>query len=217
MSLDFSGLMFIFTAGVFALFSPCGFPMLSGYVSYYMGAKASSGKAVSAGVACTLGLLTVFSLVGVAASILGSVINPYMPLFELFAGIGTILLGLSMLFEIRLPTFFVPVKAPRRRGIIGIFIYGVVYGLATLGCSAPIFFSVLFWAIASGSLNGLITFMIYAFGMGLPLILIAILLAKAKELTLKKLVKMTPWIHRFSGIILIIIGIYLIYFYYTAF
>ncbi len=218
MSLDPSRLTIILAAGVSALLSPCGFPMLPGYISYYMGAKASSGKAVSAGVACTLGLFTVFSLIGVVASILGSVIIPYIPLLEYVAGVATILLGVSMLVKVKLPTFLVPLKAPKRRGVIGIFLYGVVYGLAILGCSAQIFFAVLFWAIVGGGLlNGIITFMIYSLGMSLPLILTTILLAKAKELTLNKLVKMIPWIQRFSGIILVIIGIYLIYFYYTVF
>ncbi|MFQ6080714.1 MAG: cytochrome c biogenesis CcdA family protein [Candidatus Bathyarchaeia archaeon] len=218
MPLDLPGLTFIFAAGASALLSPCGFPMLPGYISYYMGSKASLGKAVPSGVACTLGLVTVFSIIGAMASILGSLINPYIPLLELVAGLATIVLGVSMLIEIKFPTFSLPLRAPKRRGFIGLFLYGAVYGLATLGCSAPIFFAILFWAIAGGGvLTGIITFMIYAMGMGLPLILTTILLAMAKEMTLKRMVKMLPWLQRISGIILIIIGVYLIYFYYTVF
>ena len=218
MPLDLPGLMFIFVAGASALLSPCGFPMLPGYISYYMGSKASLGKAVPSGIACTLGLVTVFSIIGAMGSILGSLINPYIPLLELVAGLATIVLGVSMLIEIRFPSFSLPIKAPKRRGFIGLFLYGAVYGLATLGCSAPIFFAILFWAIAGGRLlNGIITFMIYAMGMGLPLILTTILLSMARELTLKRMVKMLPWLHKISGIILIIIGVYLTYFYYTYF
>lgn len=216
--LDLPGLMFIFAAGASALLSPCGFPMLPGYISYYMGSKASLGKAVPSGVICTLGLVTVFSIIGAMASILGNLISPYIPLLELAAGLATIVLGFSMLIEIKLPSFSLPIKAPKRRGFIGLFLYGTVYGLATLGCSAPIFFAILFWAIAEGGLlNGVVTFVIYAMGMGLPLILTTILLAMAKEMTLKRMVRMLPWLQRISGIILIIIGAYLIYFYYTAY
>lgn len=215
---DFTGFTFVLVAGASALLSPCGFPMLPGYISYYIGSKTSAMKTISAGIACTLGLFTVFSLIGMASSLLGSMINPYIPFLEVIAGVATILLGASMLVKIKFLTFSAPLKAPKRKGLIGIFIYGVIYGSATLGCSAPVFFAVLFWAIIGGGLlNGIITFLVYAFGMGLPLILTTILLAKAKETTVKKLVKMTPWIQRFSGIILIIIGIYLIYFYYTVF
>jgi len=53
--------------------------------------------------------------------------------------------------------------------------------------------------------------------MGLPIIITTILVAKAKELTLERIVKMTPWLQKISGTVLIFIGVYLIYFYYTAF
>ncbi len=191
--------------------------MLPGYISYYMGIKSSLGNAVPHGVACALGLIAVFSAIGAMASILGSVIDPYIPLLELVAAIATILFGVTLLVEIRLPTFLVPLKAPKRRGVIGIFLYGVIYGLATLGCSAPIFFAVLFWAVASGPVNGMITFLIYAAGMGLPLILTTILVSVAKERMLKKMMSILPRLQKISGVILIIIGIYLIYFYYSFF
>lgn len=221
--LDPSGLTFIFTAGALALLSPCGFPMLPGYISYYMGSKATLGKAVPSGLACTLGLLTVFSAIGVATSTFGSLITRYIPILELIAGVAAILMGVSMIVEIRIPTFLVRLSAlslrpPKKRGLIGIFLYGAVYGLATIGCSAPIFFSILFYAVAAGGpLYGILTFIVYASGMGLPIIITTILVAKAKELTLERIVKMTPWLQKISGTVLIVIGVYLIYFYYTAF
>jgi len=218
LALDFSGLVLIFAAGALALLSPCGFPMLPGYISYYMGAKASLEKAVSGGVACTLGLLTVFSAIGVAASTLGGLVFRYIPLLELVAGLIVILMGISVIVEIRFPTFFTISRAPKQRGLIGVFLYGVVYGLATLGCSAPIFFSILFYAVAAGGpLYGTITFAVYAIGMGLPIIITTILVAKAKKFMLEKMVKMIPWFQRISGMVLIMIGAYLIYFYYVSF
>ncbi len=217
MSFDPSSLAFIFAAGALALFSPCGFPMLPGYISYYMGVKASLEKTVAGGVACTLGLLTVFSVIGVVVSTLGSIISRYIPLLELVAGLLVIFMGVSMIFKMRFPTLFTISKAPRQRGLIGVFLYGVAYGLATLGCSAPIFFSMLFYAFASGGpLHGIATFMVYAIGMGLPIIIITIFVARAKKFMLERMVKMIPWFQKASGIILIIIGAYLIYFYYVS-
>ena len=191
--------------------------MLPGYISYYMGVKASLEKTVAGGVACTLGLLTVFSAIGVVVSTLGSLISRYIPLLELVAGLLVILMGVSMIFEIRFPTFFTISRAPRQRGIIGVFLYGVLYGLATLGCSAPIFFSMLFYAFASGGpLYGIVTFVVYAIGMGLPIVITTILVAGAKKFMLERMVKMIPWFQKASGIILIIIGAYLLYFYYVS-
>ncbi len=216
MPLDPSGLTITLAAGASALLSPCGYPMLPGYISYYMGVKSSLRKAVPHGLACALGIVTVFSTIGAIASLVGAVINPYIPILELVAGIATVFLGVTMLIEINFSALSLPLKAPKRRGTTGIFLYGVVYGLATLGCSAPIFFAILFWAIAGGLVSGIITFLIYSIGMGLPMILTTILVAMAKEATLKRIVNVTPWLQKISGVILIIIGIYLIYFYYTV-
>jgi cytochrome c-type biogenesis protein len=215
-SFDLSGFIFVFTSGILTLFSPCGFPMLPGYISYYMGTTSSLEKAIPSGIACALGLITVFSVIGAISSLFGSVVNPYIPLFELVAGVVIIFLGVGMLAEPRFLSFFLPLKAPKRKGIFGIFLYGVVYGLAALSCSAPIFFAVLFWAITSGGfISGIVTFMVYAAGMGGPLILITVLVALAKEATLSKIAEITLLVQKIGGIILIIVGIYLIYFYYS--
>jgi len=58
---------------------------------------------------------------------------------------------------------------------------------------------------------------VYAMGMGLPIIITTILVAKAKKFMLKRIMKMMPWFQKISGIVLITIGIYLIYFYYISF
>lgn len=216
--LDPLGLSFIFTAGMLALLSPCGFPMLPGYISYYLGTKASLEKAVPGGVACTLGLATVFSVIGIVVSTLGSLVSRYLPLLELGAGVATILMGVFMVIEIRFPISITRLRAPKQKGLIGIFLYGAVYGLATMGCSAPIFFSILFYAIAAGGpLYGTLTFLVYAIGMGLPIVITTILVAKAKVFMLQKIVNATPLLQKVSGIVLVVIGIYLIYFYFIAF
>lgn len=218
LAFDPSGLPLIFTAGALALLSPCGFPMLSGYISYYIGTNASLEKAVSGGIMCTLGLLVVFSAIGVAVSTLGSFVSRYIPFLELVAGLIVISMGLSMTIGIEFPTFFASLKAPKQRGRIGLFLYGVTYGLATLGCSGPIFISTLFYAVAAGGpLYGVITFAVYTIGMGLPIIVTTILIAKAKELMLKRIIKLMPLFQKISGTILITIGLYLIYFYYASY
>jgi cytochrome c biogenesis protein CcdA len=87
--------------------------------------------------------------------------------------------------------------------------------LAGVGCSAPIFLSVLVYAISSGLINGVITFITYALGMGVPLIITSVLLAEAKEYIIRKISRATPLLQKSSGIVLIIVGIYLLYLYYT--
>jgi len=188
--------------------------MLPGYISYYMGAKASFGKAITSGFVCVLGLLTVFSVIGIIVSLLGSFISRYALFLELIVGLIITFMGFITLIGIRLPSSMPFLKAPRRRGFVSIYLYGLLYGLAVLGCSAPIFLSVLFYALGFGGLSlSLILFVFYTIGMGLPLIMITILIAEAKDLILKKMAEALTLLNKISGVTLILVGAYLLYYF----
>jgi cytochrome c biogenesis protein CcdA len=218
LALDPSGLSLVFTAGALALFSPCGFPMLPGYISYYMGTNASLERVVSGGIACTLGLLTTLCAVGIAVSMLGSLVSRYIPALELVAGVVVISLGLSLIGGIEFPAALTLLKAPKRKGFMGFYLYGITYGLATVSCSGPIFFSIIFTALAGGGpFYSIIVFMAYALGMGIPVIITTVLIAKAKELILKRIILMVPLLQKISGLILVGIGAYLIYSFYVLY
>ena len=211
MSLNPSGLVFAFMAGIFSLISPCGYILLPGYISYYLGSKLSFGKAVSGGLACTAGLITVFSIMGVLASSLGTLLPQLIPLLEIIAGAMVTFMGIIILIGLSLPYPSIPTRISKRKGAVGLYFFGVAYGLAGVGCSAPVFLSVVFYAMAKGLAYGTSVFIAYAVGMGLPLILTSVLLAKAKEFLIKRITTATPWLQKVSGVLLIIVGIYLIY------
>ena len=215
--MDTAGLAFAFTAGVFSIFSPCGYALLPGYVSYYLGSEFSTARGVLGGLVCTLGLMTVFSVVGVLASSLGALLQTLVPLLDLLAAAILIVMGSVMLLEVQLPYLSFNVSPSRRRGLLGFYLFGIVYGMAGVGCSAPIFLSVLLHAMTKGPVNGLLTFAVYAVGMGVPLIITNVLLAETQDYVIARITKITPRLHRLSGIVLILVGAYLVYFYYTTY
>ncbi|MBS7640488.1 MAG: cytochrome c biogenesis CcdA family protein [Candidatus Bathyarchaeia archaeon] len=201
------------TAGVFTLLSPCSFPLLPGYISYYLGLKSSSySKAVVSGLLCASGIIIVFSTIGLFVSAFGSLVSRHIPLLRVVAGAAVILMGIIMAAQVKLPTILVGLKVPREKGVIGIFLYGAIYGLASANCSAPIFFSIIFYSSVSGGLlYGTMIFIAYAMGIGLPIIAISIFIIKAKEMILRRVMRATPLLQIISGLLLIIIGIHLIY------
>lgn len=204
------------TAGVFTLLSPCSFPLLPGYISYYLGLDSFSySKAVVSGLLCASGIIIVFSTIGVSVSAFGVLVSRHIPLLHVVAGVAIILMGIMMVAQVKLPTISMGLKVPRAKGFIGIFLYGIIYGLASAGCSAPIFFSIILYSFASeGLLYGTMIFIAYAMGMGLPIIAISIFVIKAKEIILRRIMRATPLLLQvISGLFLIIIGIHLIYSY----
>jgi cytochrome c-type biogenesis protein len=217
MALQLSGLAFAFFAGVFSLFSPCSYALLPGYVSYYLGAKFGVVKALTGGLACTLGLITVFAAIGGLASSLGEFIPQIIPLMDLVAGVILIVMGLGSLLDFKMPFVSLNVMPSRRRGFVGLYTYGVIYGLAGVGCSAPIFISVLFYSMSKGLAQGVLSFVAYALGMGAPLVVTTLLLSQAKEYMIRRINMATEKLQRTSGAILVAVGLYLIYFYYITY
>lgn len=214
---DPSAIILVFSAGIFALFSPCAYPLLPGYILYYIGKHSTLHRALLGSSICTLGLITIFSIFGLLGSVIGTMIHTIASWLVIVAGIIIIIMGASMLLGIKFPTLFIPVRASGRKGFIGMYLYGLAYGLATFGCSSPIFFSILLLAIISeGIFAGLVVFLIYSIGMGIPLILTTLLLVVAKDIVHKKVFKIMPLIEKIGGAVLIIIGIYLLYYYYFA-
>lgn len=215
MALDWFRLSFIFTAGVFALLSPCSYPMLPGYISYYLSSNTQPRRAILSGIVCSSGLISIFSLIGSVAIVARTLIQPYLNLLEIAAGAIIIAFGVAILKKVTIPIPSIHIQPSRRRGYLGLFSYGIAYGMATIGCSAPIFFSIIFYTIlAQEPLGGLLTFVVYALGMAAPLMVITYLVAKAKRILLDKIRSAMPSLQRFSGIFLILIGSYLIAFYY---
>ena len=139
--------------------------------------------------------MTVFSGVGVLASSLGVFLQRLVPLLDLVAAAILILMGAVMLLEIQLPFLSINVGPSRRRGLPGFYLFGIVYGMAGVGCSAPIFLSVLLHAMTKGPVNGLLTFAAYAVGMGIPLVVTSVLLAEAKDYVIARITRITPKLH----------------------
>ena len=217
MTLQLSGLAFAFSAGVLSLFSPCSYALLPGYISYYLGGKFGVVRALTGGLACTLGLITVFAAIGGLASSLGELVPQIIPLLDVAAGIILIAMGLGSLLDLKVPFISLNIGPSKRKGFLGLYTYGIVYGLAGVGCSAPIFISVLFYSMSKGLAQGILSFVAYALGMGAPLIVTTILLSQAKDYMIQRINMATEKLRRVSGAILVAVGLYLIYFYFVTY
>ncbi len=217
MALQLSGLAFAFSAGIFSLFSPCSYALLPGYVSYYLGAKFGVVKALTGGLACTLGLITVFAVIGGLASSLGELVPQIIPLLDIAAGVILIAMGLGNLLDLKMPFLSLNIVPSKKQGFLGLYTYGIVYGLAGVGCSAPIFISVLFYSMSKGLAQGVLSFVAYAIGMGTPLIVTTVLLSQAKDYMIQRINMATEKLQRASGAVLVAVGLYLIYFYYITY
>jgi len=210
--------LFAVTAGILSIFTPCGYAVLPGYIAYLVGEKMSGLRAAGAGISATLGLITLFGAIGLIVSRLKANYAVYIPLLTLPSAI--IILAMGALIVLNKPLPFIGLKnnlAVRLGlgGLAGSYVFGFSYGLSASGCTAPIFLATISYAIGASLADGFTFFSAYALGVGLPLILTAILVGEVKESLLAKIARVTPRLHMASGYALIVVGLYLIYYTYA--
>lgn len=212
-----------FLAGVLSFFSPCSFPLLPSYIAYYVGREKEGGtikKGFMQGLQPALGIIVFYSLIGVASVFAGELIKPYIPKLELIVGIIIIILGLVLLLHIPMLSKSTSKFVGKISGVAqkskksGLFLYGIIYGAASAGCTAPVFIMIIIVAIAGGNLlQGAFVVFLYALGMALLMIIVTVLVATAKDTIIGKLKKTPKYINTICGLVLIAVGIYLIYYY----
>jgi cytochrome c biogenesis protein CcdA len=220
-----------FGAGMVSTVNPCGFSMLPAYLSLYLGDREDgkttghfifrSGKALLIGTAVTLGFTVLFSFFGVILWAGGHILLQYLPWLGLLVGAILASLGLFLLagrsVHTALPARLAnKIGTAKSQGFNTYFLFGVGYGLASLGCTLPVFLVVVGSAIKSqGFSNGLLQFFSYALGMGAVLTALALSIAIFKGGLATYLRRILPYMGRVAGALLLVSGSYQIYYWLT--
>jgi cytochrome c-type biogenesis protein len=145
-----STLGFALTAGVFTFFSPCAYPLLPGYVGFYVSQtdaeESSLGSALGRGLIAGAGVLVTFGLLLGITFWIGQSVLANATALELLVGVALLGFGVLVLFDLS-PSLSVALPK-RRSGAVGFGIFGAGYALAAAGCVAPVFLAVLTSALA---------------------------------------------------------------------
>lgn len=213
--------LLVFLEGFLSFFSPCVLPLIPVYISYLAG----NGKKASLDgtiiyerkivfintLFFVLGISSVFFLLGLSFSVLGTFFNKNKVLFSQIGGIIIIIMGLVQLDLIKLNFLKIEkrfhLELNRKMNPIIAYIMGFTFSFAWTPCVGPALSSVLILASnASNALSGNMLVLIYTLGFVLPFMILGIFTTEALNFFKEKrnLVKYTI---KAGGIILIIIGI----------
>jgi len=206
-------------AGGLAVVNPCGFPLLPAFLSFYLGAdeqrlpSASSRVLQGLVVGClvTLGFLGFFAVVGLPVSYGVGAIARAVPWAGLATGAALALAGLLTLLGGQLrPPAHVRVHPRRERRLGAMLLFGVGYGAASLGCTLPLFLTLVGASLSDG---GKITaFLAYGAGMAVVLMALSVLVALAREGATRAMRPLLPYMNRIAGLLLLASGGYLFYY-----
>ncbi len=229
---NFLGLLpWAFSAGMIATLNPCGFAMLPAYLSYFLGRTSDDStmsggllRGIGVGLGMTAGVMTMFLSAGALVSALGAAIARYVPFLGLALGAAVAGIGVAMLVRPQLH-FVLPVPNPaehqpsliRAGGGRAFFVFGAGYGLASLGCTLPVFLIVTTQALAVGGfLPGLAVFLAYGLGMGLVLLALSISAGLGQGLVARSMRSLVPHVRMAGAVGMVAAGGYLIYYQLTV-
>ena len=220
---------YAFAAGMVAAVNPCGFSLLPAYLGLYLGDRRQVARrsrltrAILVSAAVTASFVLLFGIAGLLISATSSVVALVFPWVGLVVGVLLIATGSYLVAGGTVYSGFGDQMAQRlggfasRPGLLGYAAYGFAYGLASLGCTLPIFLSVVgggqvtsrFWIMA-------LQFVLYGLGLGVVLSALTLAATLVDLGFLRSVRSLGRHIPVVSALLLLITGAYVSYYWLTA-
>ena len=205
-----------FLEGLASFISPCLLPMFPIYVSYFLGGEENNKKkALINSSGFVLGFTLVFLILSIFASTVGYFISNYTKYIKIAFGIIIIILGFNYMEILKLK-FLNRTKGiqmeNRKLNFFKAMLFGILFSISWTPCIGTFLSSALLLIAKEQELvKGIVLMLLYSIGLGVPFIISVILIEKLKEVFdfIKKNYKKVKII---SGLILIVMGIYIIFF-----
>lgn len=203
-----------FLGGLIASVSPCSLsmlPLIVGYVGGYSDEKPT--KILVQMLFFVLGASIVFSIIGIICALTGKIFvgNPY---FSLIVASIILIMGLNIvgILEFQMPVL---IKEIPQNNFNNDFLYpillGAVFAIIGTPCSTPILASIMAFASMSANIvQAVIMLFLFSLGQGIILIFAGWLTSKIKT-SGEKFYNFSEKIMKFSGILLILIAIFIYY------
>lgn len=225
-----------FSSGTATFFAPCAFPLLPGYISYFLGntvetdggaATANQGRfvrhvqqpllrALVVSLLVGLGMFTVYVAIAGIAVVLGAGTLTEIAVLELVVGAVFVVAGGAMAAGWKVDRQLV--RLPKRRqSAIGFFVFGALYATAAAGCTAPLFIAIMIRGVTFGPVAAIGAGGAYALGMTVVMAVITGASALGGTTLSTVLASHTGKIYRVAGLFLILSGLAEIYYYYYGF
>lgn len=216
-------LLLAVSAGLVSFLSPCVLPLVPAYVTFITGSSLDeltrareAGERSPAifrnGLLFVGGFSAVFMAMGASAGFLGSFLTIYSRVFEVVGGVLLIGFGILLLEIFRLPWAMREWKVHmqgRPMGNLGTILAGMAFGFGWTPCVGPILGGILTLAAAGEApMQGVILLGGYSLGLAVPFLLAAMGLSRFLQVR-GQIGPWLPWIQRFSGVVLILLGILL--------
>jgi len=209
-----------FSAGMVATFNPCGFSLLPAYIGAFVSADEVTERAdrrvlraIGVAAAVSVGFVLVFASVGLILDSIASQARQQIPWVSIVIGVLLVIAGTATVagwkpnLAIRGPQVSTSKNTPPV--MVG---YGATYAIASLSCTIGPFLAVTGTAISRSRLEGLATYVAYALGMGVIILMLSIASALAHSTVATHMRKLSRVAPRIGGVLMVLAGGYTIWY-----
>ena len=212
-----------FLGGLIVFFSPCVLPIVPFYLSYMAGASMSEisaegtlapgvrRRAFFASIMFSLGIVTVFVLLGAAAYGLSQSFRSYQTEFRFFAATIVLIMGLHFLGVIRIGflnrAFQLEAGDTQNMSVMGAYVVGFAFAAGWTPCVGGVLTAVVFTASTeSTAFEGLILLLVFGAAMTLPFVIASLFIGPFLKFA-SKFRRHLPKVEKAMGVLMILFAL----------
>ena len=211
------GVVAVFVGGVLSASNPCVLAMIPLTMSFVAGQKDQRSGPLRAflfSLVFVLGLALTFTVMGVVAALAGSMYGDVSGVWTWVVAAVCLVMGLHLLGVLN---FTIPMPfnvQPKTRGVVGAFIMGILFGVVSTPCAAPILVVLLTYLAGSGAsvAYGAFLLLVYALGHSVLILVAGTSMGLARKLIESKgVTRATDIMRRAAGVVIIGVGVFFVY------
>ena len=226
---------FSLIAGALAFFAPCPVSVFPAYVGLFIaGTTKDNGegepsksfkRALQFGLVAAFGIILFYAVVGGVLAILGTATARYVLQAKLPIVILIGILGLLLLFDVRIPTGILDQVSQKLGKSVRTssseftqsFLYGVLYAIGGAACFLPLLLTIALTPMLTGNtLAGFVAFLGYGVALGSMLVLATLLVEQGRTNMLHALIGRAALLKRIAGGLLLLAALVMGFFYITT-
>jgi len=205
----------VFVGGVLTASNPCVLAMIPLMMSVVAGRreeKPSVLRAFAFSLVFVLGLSITFVFLGMVAALAGKMYGDVSEIWSWIVAGVCVLMGLHLmgLLTVPIPSLGGRLQ-PRAHGLAGALVLGLLFGLVSAPCAAPILVVLLTYLAGSGAsvLYGGWLLLVYALGHSLLILIAGTSMGAARVLIENsKMTRATDILRKTAGVVIVLVGVY---------
>jgi len=205
----------VFLGGVLTASNPCVLAMIPLMMSFVAGRKQEKPgvlRAFGFSMIFVLGLSITFTGLGMIAALAGKMYGDVSGVWNWIVALVCVVMGLHLMNVLTVPIPSLGDRVqPKTRGFLGALLLGLLFGLVSAPCAAPILVVLLTYLAGSGAsvTYGGLLLLVYALGHSLLILIAGTSMGAARALIEnKKMTRAMDILRKVAGAVIVLVGVY---------